>query len=138
MYEGLKGKELMIAYFRDHGLTEEEIAIYDFWHCYEPSVKPDEKGMAYMQEMTEKMIRYRDLTADEIRKDPSGAVWWWPNVLCFEGAVWEIPKTNADVKEILQCTYNGETYYFGIGKEEPTITEDMRENGDWRSQTFTL
>ena len=138
MYEGLGGLELIEAYFRDHGITEEEIALHRSWGFHHYPDKADEEGLAYAQRRTERMIRYRDVTADDIREDPSLAPWWWPNVLCFEGAVWEIPKTNADVKKILQCEYNGETYYFGIGKEEPPITEDMRENGRWTCQTYAL
>ena len=38
--------------------------------------------------------------------------------------------------EIYLCSYEGKDYIFGIGLDEPEITEDMRKNGSWLCYTW--
>lgn len=37
---------------------------------------------------------------------------------------------------IYTCDYRGKTYYFGIGLDEPVITDDMEKNGRWLVYTW--
>lgn len=51
-------------------------------------------------------------------------------------ADWCIPESNEDVYGVYTCVYNGREYYFGVGREEVPITEDMRQNGVWYVYTW--
>ena len=37
---------------------------------------------------------------------------------------------------VRMCLYDGKTYYFGLGLEEPVVTDDMLKNGKWLVYTW--
>ena len=39
--------------------------------------------------------------------------------------------------DIHLCNYKGKSYYFGLGLEEPEVTDDMLKNGTWLVYTWS-
>lgn len=138
VYDGLHGRAFLEAYFRDHGLTEDELLLIEKWDGYWgcEHVIADDDGLSYAAMRTEKMIEYRDKSAEDVLHNIDDTPWAWPSAMHFEKLWHSPPKSNQDVWTILHCVYNGKGYLFGVGKEEATITEDMRKNGEWRCYTF--
>ena len=137
MYENLKGRDFLRTYFHDHGVTDEELQLMDFWDGYNncQNVVPDCDGLSYAEERLQSILNYRNLTADEVNE--VNAPWGWPTAMAFLKCYHKPPKTNKDVWCVMLCAYNGKGYYFGIGKEEVEITEDMRTNGKWFVYSFS-
>jgi len=138
-YQDLKGQELLQAYFRDHGLRRREIDLLDFWGYFREchNMIADQRGMKYAYEVTEKMKHYRGLPAEYISKHLDEAPWYWPTAMKFYKLGYEPPVSNEKVWGIMECEYKGKCYLFGIGKDEVTITEDMRKNGNWSIYTYS-
>ncbi len=140
MYEGLKGAAFLKAYFHDHGVTEEEIDQYWCWGGFmvRQDLTADEEGLAYAARRVKKIIDYRDMTVEDVLHDESVAPWFWPTAKHFEEMLYrEPPDSNGVGACIISCYYKGNSYLFGIGKEEVEITEDMRKNGKWHIYTFS-
>ena len=137
IYDGLQGEAFLTAYFRDNGITEQEIELCKRWHdfcCCE--IIPDVRGLAYAEERVKRIIQYRDMSIQEILTGINKTPWAWPAAMRFERMYKPAPKSNAEVTCILRCIYHGYHFLFGIGKDEVPITEDMRTNGEWSAYTF--
>lgn len=71
------------------------------------------------------------------------AGWWQREMLSWEHVAMGFHKLNVPMKRILlesgihYCLYNDSHYYFGIGLEEPIVTEDMLNNGVWFVYTWS-
>lgn len=139
-YYNLHGADFLIAYFKDLGITDEEISLYASWKGFWGIAKtlPNEEGLAYAKERAGRIIDYRSTTLDQILEDEDCTPWAWPTAESFQPILTpdRIPQTNEDVYGIYSCIYNCSTYYFGIGKEEVQISQDMIANGKWYVYTF--
>ena len=141
-YKGLYGRNFLIAYFKDRGITDEEIEWYDRWGGL-PYGGPTNRmmanaeGMKYAKERADCIIAYRDVTADTIWKGSYPPPWEWNNAKDFQ-RVYDLRciPDKIPVYRICECEYQGKSYYYGIGKEETPITEDMRVNGKWYVYTW--
>ena len=139
-YEGISGVEFLSAYLLDHGITEEELYRYiHFWYGFEitKDLHADEKGLAYVEGIVKELIEYREKPLDKVLEDWDDNPWSWPSTLSFQRCYRDPPKSNKNVWGIMNCSYNGNEYFFGIGKEEAKITEDMRKNGKWYIYTYS-
>ena len=134
-YQVLAGVSFLKAYFKDHGITDREIDLCERWGwgVSNSNLIPNDEGMKYAQKRTESIKAYRSITLEQIEKNIGHYPWEWPTAMSFQKIVAArcIPKSNEDVYGVYTCVYNGREYYFGVGREEVPITEDMRQNGVW-------
>ena len=139
-YKGLAGKTFLKAYFIDHGITDQEIDLVEKWGwgVNNTNLVPDEDGMKYAQKRTEKIKAYRNITLEQIEKNIGEYPWEWRTVKSFQRIwdPWFVPKNNDSVHGVYSCYYKGKDYYFGIGREEVPITEEMRQKGEWYVYTW--
>ncbi len=138
-YQGLSGRSFLIAYFKDHGITDEEIEWYGRWGGFpNNSFLANAKGLQYAEQRTKCIIGYRSATVEDIHENRCTAPWEWryakdfQKVSCLERIPDNIPVKHG----IYLCFYQNEYFYFGIAKEEAPITEDMRQNGKWYVYTW--
>jgi len=138
-YENLSGEEFLVNYFRNHGITEDEIDLCYFWgHFLElNNLKANEKGLDYAASRTRKMIDYRLKTAEDVVKNYIDTPWAWQTAMDFSKLRKEPPKSNDEIYAITLCIYKNNSYLFGVGKEEVKITENMRKNGRWYVYTYS-
>lgn len=136
-YSNLCGVDLLKAFYRDHGIMEEELELCERWGFWvDNRLVADEHGLSYLKERVENIKNYRNMTVDDVLDNMDKAPWSWPSAMHFEKIYGVPPRSNADIRGILRCDYKGKRFLFGIGKEEAVITPDMSENGDWASYTF--
>ena len=145
-YEGIEGKEFLMQYFKDHGITDEEIMLYKSWGGFDElgrGIKGDDYGLSYAASRVEKIIAYRDVTLEDLRKDISVAPWSWPTTMSFCKIYGNAPDVIRDnIKNhcgIYLCIYHNESYFFNVGKEEPTGAEleEMLLAGHWLVYTYS-
>ena len=139
--EILRGAAFLQRCMRLAGITEEEINLFESWEGFYGAYKdkPNEAGFARAEKLIREIIEYRDVTLDDIRHRRKPIIWEWESSMAFQAInlIDRVPTRNGKVYGIYLCKYKGEEYYFGIGKEEPTITEDMIKNGEWSEYTWT-
>ena len=125
-YGELSGEAFLIAYFRDRGVTEEEIEWYRRWGCFGGcwDLAPNVCGMESAKARADGIIAYRSATIEDIDAERCAPPWEWRYAKKF------LPAGGPN-GEICLCCYQGKTYYYGIAKEEVPITEEMRKNGSW-------
>lgn len=140
VYDGMRGRDFMVAFFRDHGITEEEIEWYGRWGGYpDDRIKADAEGLQYAQERVNSIIEYRTTTPGNLWEKEISPPWEWHYAKDFQRVVSieYVPISTPVLFNIYCCLYDGKEYYYGIGKEETPITQDMRENGAWLVYTWT-
>ena len=145
-YDGMKNEEFLVNYFRDHCITEDEIALYRSWGGFQDlgrGVQNDEHGMAYAQELVESIIAYRDITLDDLRENYNNTPWAWPSAMRFQKIYNGYPSSiggslNGRV-EIYLCIYEDKEYFFNVGKEEPQGGElqELLIHGSWLVYTYS-
>ena len=145
-YETMEEKEFLIQYFKDHGITNNEIILYQSWGGFDElgkGIKGDAHGLSYAARRVEKIIAYRDVTLEDLRKDFSVAPWAWPTAMEFCKIYGNAPSVIRDnIKNhcgIYLCMYHKEMYFFNVGKEEPTgdELEEMLLAGSWLVYTYS-
>jgi hypothetical protein len=145
-YDGIVGKDFLIQYFSDHGITEDEISLYKSWGGFDEignGMKGDAHGLDYAARRVEKIVAYRNITLEDLRKDYSVAPWAWPTAMCFSDIYGYAPDVISDNLKnhcgIYLCIYNNERYFFNVGKEEPTGNEleKMLLFGRWKVYTYS-
>ena len=144
-YDGLSNKAFLLAFMRDHGVTEEEIRHYNAW-VYKGDVRnvfPNRKGMNFAIQQLSEMLNYRYMTLDDLRKDYSDAPWAWPTAMRFQPMC--VPKNSirADISRPygtpILCNYLDKSYFFHVNKEEPygPFLDELIEKGEWRIYTYS-
>lgn len=145
-YDGLKNAEFLKAYFKDHGITDEEIVLYSSWHGFQDlgkGIENNQAGMNYAQRRVESIIAYRDMTLDDLRKDYDPAPWAWPSAMRFHKIYSYTPGSMKHLltvsNEIYLCVYEHKRYFFHIGKEEPKgeKLEKLLVDGTWLVYTWS-
>ena len=141
-YDDMKGADFLVAFFRDNGITEEEIRLYSRWNAggfgVSSRLVADNDGLEYAQKRVRSILEYRKLSAEDVLKnmcDTEKIPWTWPSAMKFQPLL-RPPRSQKDVTGIYHCTYKGKSHLFGIGKEEVPITEDMSKNGLWSVYTW--
>ncbi len=138
-YQGLYGREFLIAYLKDHGVTDDEIEWYREWGGLPINGIPtNAKGLLLAEKATKEIIQYRTATVEDLQKNKRTAPWEWPNAKKFQKVSYLecIPDSIPVRYGIYLCYYQNKHYYYGIAKEETPITEDMRQNGEWYVYTW--
>ncbi|MBQ7624425.1 MAG: hypothetical protein IJS65_04030 [Clostridia bacterium] len=143
-YKGLYGGDFLIAYFKDHGITDEEIELYIRWDCLpigrmRSRLTANALGIKYAKDRAESIIAYRDVTANTLWDGKYPPPWEHPYSMSFYviNNIDRIPD-ELPIYDIYMCEYKGKRYYYGVGKEETPITEDMRHNGTWYVYTWDI
>lgn len=141
-YDGLNGKDFLIQFFKDNGITDEEIMYYDAWDCFYncEKITNDEKGIEYAKGRVQSIISYRDMTLETLREDYDAAPWAW-RFKRFEDVPFVTKnELKPGSKSIFLCIYDKKLFLFNVGKEEPTgaVLDDMILNGRWSVYTFSM
>ena len=139
-YQGLSGKAFLTAYFKDHGVTDEEIEWYGRWGCFPgDSLLANAKGLMYAEQRTKNIIEYRSATVEDVHRNRCSPPWEWRYAKDFQKVLYLecIPRSTPVKSGIYQCCYEDRWYYYGIAKEETPITEDMRQRGSWFVYTWS-
>lgn len=69
--------------------------------------------------------------------------WWTREMLPWEHCGMQFQKVYFPMyrdclkTDIHLCNYNNKSYYFGLGLEEPEVTDDMLKNGTWLVYTWS-
>lgn len=69
--------------------------------------------------------------------------WWTREMLPWEHCGMRFQKVYFPMyrdclkTDIHLCNYKGKSYYFGLGLEEPEVTDDMLKNGTWLVYTWS-
>ncbi len=94
-------------------------------------------GMQYAKERADEIIKYREATQETMWTYGGTPPWEWYYAKDFY-RIYDLDRIpdSIPVYNIYECVYQGKTYYYGVGKEEPPITEDMRKNGKWYGYTW--
>ena len=145
-YDGMKNGEFLINYFRDHGITEDEIKLYKAWGGFRDlgrGLQNDERGMAYAKDRVESLKAYRDITLEDLREDYNHTPWAWPTAMCFRRLYDVSPssiRSNLNGEgDIYLCVYEDKQYFFNVGKEEPQGEElvELLLRGSWSVYTYS-
>ena len=122
-YDGLKNAEFLKVYFRDHGITDEEITLYATWDGFlnlGKGIENDEEGMNYARNRVESIIAYRDMTIDDLRKNYDRAPWAWPSAMSFQELCFYSPdrmRGNVKGRDIYLCVYDNERFFLMLEKK---------------------
>ena len=99
--------------------------------------------MKYARERVESIKAYRNVTLDDLREDYMESPWAWPTAMSFQDLAL-IPRDSirdalGRKGDIYLCRYEGETYFFNVGKEEPDASkvEKMLTDGYWAVYTYS-
>lgn len=93
-------------------------------------------------EEMKKIIGCAELTP-EILDDYISSGWWTREMLPWEHCGMDFQKVYGSMSRICltsgihKCRYQGKSYYFGLGLDEPTVTDDMLENATWLVYTWS-
>ena len=145
-YDGMENKEFLVNYFRDHGITEEEIELYSSWGGFVDlgtGIKNDEHGLSYAQGRVDSIKEYRNMTLEDLRKDYNDAPWAWPTAMRFYTIDSDSPSyirsSIYSRSGIYVCIFEKEWYFFNVGKEEPQgdLLEKMLREGEWLVYTYS-
>ena len=134
----------------DHAITFEEfLTIYNIYKKYDDFValsmnkeEQEEFDKNHPLYRMEKIIGCKNLT-HEILHDYISTGWWEREMLPWEHCGKTFSKVYCKMsRECLKydihfCRYNDKPYYFGLGLEEPEVTDDMLENGYWAVYTWS-
>ena len=134
------GKQFVKACLVKMGSPNREIRLFDKWFDNALGIPCGKEGVEYAKYLYDRLVKYRSIKVTEI-KDMEEAMPWYQGIaktFAFIDADECIPSNNRSVKGIYKCEYRSMTYYFGIGKEEANISQDMRENGCWYVYTYAL
>ncbi len=143
-YEDLSGMSLIIAYFRDHGITEEEILHYRNWVSEaDVIIEPDPEGMKYVIRELSKMLNYRYMSVKDLATNCDDTPWAWPAAKSFQRVMFSKDSIRESVEDEfgipMLCLYKGESYFFHVNKEIPSgkLLEKLIQEGDWLVYTYS-
>lgn len=108
----------------------------DTWHCPTGAIelqlyKNKMKSIIGCKELTHKVIDdYLRIGGWRDRK----LLPWEHCAMHFEKMYHKLDRER--MCGIYSCLYEGKTYYYGIGLEEPVITDDMEQHGKWLVYTW--
>lgn len=83
-----------------------------------------------------------DELSHELLAEYLSSGWWERTLLPWEHCGMHFEKMYSPICQqnlafgIHKCLYNGESFYFGIGLEEPIVTDDMLKNATWLVYTW--
>lgn len=134
----------------DHAITIDEFfTIYGIYKKYEnfgvlkmTQEEQDEFDKQHPLYKMQKIIGCSELT-HEVLRDYISTGWWNREMLPWEHCGMTFQKVCFPMyRECLKtgihlCNYQDKTYYFGLGLEEPEVTDDMLENGHWCVYTWS-
>ena len=79
---------------------------------------------------------------NEVLQEYLSTGWWTREMLPWEHCAMKFQRIYGTMRrkclghDIYLCRYQDKPYYFGIGIEEPIVTDDMLENGTWLVYTW--
>ena len=134
----------------NHAITFDEfVTIYNIYKKYEgfSTLKMTQREQDEFEKLClfiemKKIIGCTKLT-HEILNEYLSRGWWEREMLPWEhcGKRFQeicVPMRKEYVtQEIHSCHYQDKVYYFGLGLDEPTITDDMIEQGVWFVYTWS-
>lgn len=134
----------------NHAITFDEfLTIYNIYKKYEGfgvlkmnKEEQEEFDRAHPLYKMEKIIGCKNLT-HEILEDYLSSGWWNREMLPWEHCGMSFQKLCVPMSrsflagDIYNCVYNDKSYYFGLGLEEPEVTDDMLKNGTWLVYTWS-
>ena len=134
----------------NHAITFEEfLTIYNIYKKYEgfcplqmTQEEQDDFDRKHPLYRMEKIIGCEKLT-HEILDEYLSSGWWNREMLPWEHCGMQFQKVCFKMYRaclesgIHRCNYNDKSYYFGLGLEEPEVTDDMLENGYWTVYTWS-
>ena len=134
----------------DHAITFDEfLSIYNIYKKYEGldvikmnQAEQDEFDKKHPVYKMEKIIGCDKLT-HEILNDYISSGWWNREMLPWEHCGMTFQKMCVPMRasflesDIHYCWYKDKPYYFGLGLEEPEVTDDMLQNGTWCVYTWS-
>jgi hypothetical protein len=135
----------------DHAITFNEFfAIYNIYKKYEgldvlkmSQAEQDEFNEKHPYQKMQKIIGCEKLTHEIVGEYLSRGFWNTRELLPWEHCGKKFQKLCVPMKRsflndgIHLCNYNDKSYYFGIGLDEPEVTEDMLQNGYWCVYTWS-
>ena len=134
----------------NHAITFDEfIVIYNIYKKYKgfdvlkmSQEEQDVFDRKYPLLKMEKIIGCKKLTHEALRNYMySGA--WNREMLPWEHCGMSFQRVSPPIHRnclnsgIYYCNYQDKPYYFGLGLDEPEITDDMLENGTWLVYTWS-
>lgn len=134
----------------DHAITFDEfLTIYNIYKKYEDfdvlkmnQQEQDKFDANFPEHKMKKIIGCKELTHEAVQEYISSG-WWGREMLPWEHCGMEFSKVCVPMhrsfltSDIHHCIYHGKSYYFGIGLDEPTVTDDMLENAEWFVYTWS-
>lgn len=134
----------------DHAITFDEfLTIYNIYKKYQgldvlkmTQEEQDDFDKKHPVYKMEKIIGCKKLT-HEILNEYISSGWWEREMLPWEHSGKRFQKmcvpmsANFLKSDIYFCRYNDKPYYFGLGLDEPEVTDDMLENGYWAVYTWS-
>jgi len=134
----------------DHAITFDEfLTIYNIYKKYEglDVLKMNNEEQAEFDEKypllkMKKIIGCTELTHETLDEYIKSG-WWTRKMLPWEHCgmhfekVWGAMGRERIKHGIYKCIYFGKPYYFGLGLEEPSVSDDMLENGTWLVYTWS-
>ena len=134
----------------DHAITFEEfLTIYNIYKKYEGldvlkmnQAEQDAFDENFPLYKMKKIIGCDELTHADVQNYISSG-WWNREMLPWEHCGMRFHKVYGSMGRgslksgIHYCNYNDKPYYFGIGLDEPEVTDDMLENGYWAVYTWS-
>ncbi len=142
-YDGMKGESFLVAFFRDKGISEDEICFYRRWTDGDfgnlSNLAADNDGLKCAHKCAHSILEYRNMSVEDVLANFDDAVkvpWAWPGAKRFQPLLLP-PHSAREVNGIYLCSYGGKEYLFGVGKEEVPITAEMSKNGNWYVYTWS-
>lgn len=134
----------------DHAITFDEfLTIYNIYKKYDgldvlkmTKEEQTEFDIKHQLIKMKKIIGCSELTHELLRNYLSSG-WWTREMLPWEHCGMKFQKICFPMyKECLKtgiflCNYKDKSYYFGLGLNEPEVTEDLLENGTWLVYTWS-
>ena len=134
----------------NHAITFDEfVTIYNIYKKYEgfSTLKMTQREQDEFEKMSlriemKKIIGCTELT-HEILDEYLSRGWWEREMLPWEHCAMRFQTICGPMRkeyvtqEIHSCHYRGNVYYFGLGLDEPEITDDMIKHGVWLVYTWS-
>lgn len=96
-----------------------------------------------LYEKMKEIIGCAELTHDILDAYIHSGGWWKREMLPWEHCAMSFQRIYGSMSknclpyDIYLCRYHGKPFFFGLGLNEPEVTDDMLENGTWLVYTWS-